>query len=382
MIYDFMEPTDILVLGNGFDKHCGLASSFKDYFYAEFFDVNKKPIINKIIDNIWNLIFYYAFIIKKTSGNQLIDRVENDEPLWMDVEGYIRNVFEIQLNLMPKIGIFDLINTALISDNNSWMNTSVSYTGQGVWHLDGGNKEQRYNIYQLSLLLKEKYGYKKPEELLFGELKRFESDFSKYLRVEVKNKQQLYDSNVQKFILSDVDNYGSRDLFVISFNYTNEFGSSVKSNNIDNIHGTLKEDNIIIGIDTSNKQVMKVAEIFSKIDRRMMAGLNGLTLPAPKTIRDVIFYGCSLGEQDYSYFSFIFDKYGLGTSDVRFIFLYSNFESEKAKNEKNKEKYVNSVKSLVDYYIQKNKSGQTITNLFSDRKIIIDELIHFKENWI
>ena len=31
------KPNTLLILGNGFDKYCGLASSFEDYFKSRFF---------------------------------------------------------------------------------------------------------------------------------------------------------------------------------------------------------------------------------------------------------------------------------------------------------------------------------------------------------
>lgn len=370
---ELRKPTDILVLGNGFDMHCGLHSSFKCFFDSTFFDSNGKPLFDKINNNIWNLIFYYAFELPKDKGGTLIKRVRNSNPLWMDVEEYINKVFETDNDLLFKMRICDFINNILRNKESFLFSDERAMSGDSHY-LDGYDKEQRFNIKRKVLELRDQYGYTSPIDLLYDELKRFECIFSKYLLDDLSKNEAEYCANVQKFILGNMDNFASKELFIISFNYTNKFENNIEQNNILFPHGTLDNNNIIIGIGDNHKKVYREADIFKKIRRRIDNGDSTFELPPGSDIRNVYFYGCSLGMLDYSYYSFIFRKYGLGTSESKFVFLYSNYEKTYAKNKANFTKYSNNIEQVVARYCKDNKMPFDFMYLFNDGKIQIKEL--------
>ena len=370
---ELRQPTDILILGNGFDMHCGLHSSFKCYFESTFIDANKKPIFCKINSNIWNLIFYYAFMLPIDKGGTLIKRVHNSNPLWMDVEEYINKVFEVGNDLLLKLPICGFINNILRSKDSYLFNDERTMSGDNEF-LDGYEKEQKYHIKLKVLELRDKYGYISPTELLYDELKRFEQDFNNYLSNEIANNEKMYCDNIQKFILTNMDNYGSKELFVISFNYTNRFGSNVDKNNLLFPHGTLEQNNIIIGIGDNNGKIYPDAEVFKKIRRRMDNGDGGFNLPPASDIRNVYFYGCSLGMLDYSYYSFVLKKYDLGVSNTNFVFLYSNFEKTETKNKANYNKYIDNIRKVIMRYCKDNKKDFDFNYLYNDGKLQIKEL--------
>ena len=51
---------DVLITGNGLDLHCGLKSSFKDFFDFKLLTSSSTFNENEIASNIWYLIFTYS----------------------------------------------------------------------------------------------------------------------------------------------------------------------------------------------------------------------------------------------------------------------------------------------------------------------------------
>lgn len=374
---ELRKPNTLLVLGNGFDLHCGLHSSFKDFFNSEMLDFDGKPITMKITSNIWYIIFYYAFMLKGDKGGTLIPYVKNEDPLWMDIEEYISKVFSAGDNLILNMRIYDFINNALNSGESSLFNDEVSISGYNM-SLNGGDKEQKYNIKQITLRLCEIYDYRNAIDLLFRELKRFENDFSDYLISEINNNKVAYKEKVDDFLLNKMDNYGSNEVFVLSFNYTNQFEKCVEKENVLNLHGTLKDKNIIIGVDNKDNAIFSLAERFKKLDRRMQIGYLSVEIPDSNQINQVVYYGCSLGMLDYSYYSFIFKKYRLGESKTKFVFLYSDFCKTKEENETIRRKYIDSIKSLIMRYLNEGHKEFDLEYLFSDSIVSIIELNSYK----
>ena len=75
----------LLILGNGFDLHCGLKSSYKDFFRASILDTysehNGFPNMEQDCEGFWeSLLFrYYMKFNKQTNYN------------WCDIETIIKN---------------------------------------------------------------------------------------------------------------------------------------------------------------------------------------------------------------------------------------------------------------------------------------------------
>lgn len=176
------KATDILVVGNGFDLHCGLKSSFKNFFDSELktpFGFNSEKIKN----NIWYLIFTYAFMLDRDRKGNIVPFVSNSDPLWMDVETYIDNVFKSKKNLLPLLPIYDFILNTLEQEPEGLLNDSSV--------INGDYKNQPFQISHRVWDLKYNYNLKTPEDILFFDLKRFEQDFAQYLKKEVDKKKTI-----------------------------------------------------------------------------------------------------------------------------------------------------------------------------------------------
>ena len=148
---------------------------------------------------------------------------------------------------------------------------------------------------------------KKIQEKEKDRRKRFEKDFIQYLNEQLKlNKNYL--SNVEYFFNNVIDNNGSKNHYIVNFNYTTGCNRFVGNNSI-NIHGTLENNNIIIGIDNDPGDGRFLgADVFTKLDRRAKNKSSAFKLPSETDIDTILVFGHSLGRQDYSYFRYIFEK--------------------------------------------------------------------------
>lgn len=48
-----------VIIGNGFDLHCGLKSSFKDFFFQKILNKDGQVNVASTRSNIWYLLFYF-----------------------------------------------------------------------------------------------------------------------------------------------------------------------------------------------------------------------------------------------------------------------------------------------------------------------------------
>lgn len=362
------KATDILVIGNGFDLHCGLKSSFKDFFESE---LKSGQLLNvqKIKSNIWYLIFTFAFMLNngKNDKAKLIKCINKDNPLWMDVEDYIASVFDLHTNSK----VYYFINKTLKENDFS------TYYENGNDYLNGDYRNQLFTIKQRILELKLMHGFTNAEDLLFFELKNFEKDFARYLKKEVERKKEDYEKEIGEFIVCNLDNYGERNLFVLSFNYTNNFNNNVDKDKKCNIHGSLEEDNIIIGIGDNESSKNSGRELFVKYKRRMAMNFGSLNLPKDN-IRNVLFYGCSFSTQDFEYYDYLFKLYKLGEGDTTFTFLYSDFSRTEKENEENRKKYISKCGETIKKHLLCNNKSLNFNNLYCEGKIVFMSLDKFK----
>ncbi len=345
----------LLILGNGFDKKCGLKSSFFDYystlFKSESIENNK---IRKLFEFIKNNKFSY-------------DRIEL---LLKDL-----------ISVPETLTIWDIyffIKLDLTSNNTMWFDVERSIEYSFLDEIVIRNKkyknywdyfiEKHYEIYQklrsepfyrFSTSMKEEllvyfmYVSKVNSRFKLGEdynrkidvlnfyeylkdqLEIFELNFRNYLKGIVNDedyKKKQY-SNCTKLKLNETN--------ILSFNYT-EFNTDMAAK-IENVHGTLTNNLSIIGIDGSYLSSNDLSYQFTKTYRKMeqftrqkSKTVNTILDPEIKTI---IFYGHSLNKQDYSYFQSIFDFYNIygyknsgSKSDriknVKLIFYYSLYEGK------------------------------------------------------
>ena len=367
----------LVVIGNGFDLHCKLYSSFSHFMNAEVLVENYQiyktyNIIFKKF-NIWYYLLTFSFYIDDKEG--FFTFINNNDPRWMDVENYIKGILCDKKNKQ-----YDWMNQVLYAVKNP-----LSVRDKGFYYYrDNGMKELIFNYMSREA---KKYNYL--TDFLYDELERFEDDFTSYLKQEAEKDEfvELTKKTLERFKINK--NYDA--LYVWSFNYTNPV------NNYDNclyqnIHGCLEDENnrIIIGIDqnelndeiiSTRKGIIRFTKAWKKL--RYIGPVN--ELPDRNKINQISIYGHSLGAQDYSYFHSIFNYYDIiNKSNLKVAFYFSNYEENEdgtpnnEKNQYNYLKYIDSIFKLLNDYaknsVNEKESKTLVTRLLLERRILIEEL--------
>ncbi len=329
--------------------------------------------------NIWYLIFLYKKLLMKKDWNfienQILQEVLVDQRglnifskvLFGILTRYIlnenidKNIILVcngsEIKIFPNI--YNVLSYNLYNklDNNKENNIVYKnlFTELGVWKLeiekkiasivasDGySNKKIRVDIIKEIELLN------CIAEILLEQLKEIECDFIMYLDNKI-NTHNLYlnNSNIlaSNLLKSSKTNNKNINCNILSFNYTEPWGQKfnfrdnfIHVNLVRNIHGTLKNKNIIFGVDDNIIDADSESYRFTKVSRIMEMNTIKESMSTPinvildKSVSRVVFYGHSLSDADYGYFRMIFDEY-VKKENVCFEFCYTVFEGTTEKNE-------------------------------------------------
>lgn len=411
-----MVKSQLIVLGNGFDLDCGLKSSFSDYL-APRFSRFMNAIVTMSSDSprvvmpeellraislarltIWDeVLFSYSKLtrglsikdsdsseIRTSLCSDITDTRGKDEQLehWSDVEG--------RLDFMTR---------------HSTNSGSAQWYSQICKHLNSGERrpprlremgiEARYIFQSLGEEACDKTAF---DKFLLSELRRFEGDFRRHLLNSVGEKTD-YPTVAEKRLGQIADDLvgvsGEGDLrpstAVLSFNYTRPSGESLSRGGVSryvNIHGTLDDDNIIMGVDG------RLPSVLSKKSRREAVGLRqdvgslAIAKKADGAVRpvDVIkVFGHSLCLSDYPYYEQLFDAVDLVAGGTKIIFYALDIEDgdgddDKRTEEKrkNKKACLSSVRELLTEYFWRRKNYPTIEEIkraISAAEVKADELM-------
>ena len=362
---------DIVVIGNGFDLQANMSTRFEDF-------VNSFQINQIGYDNSNNFIVnVLRNLSPKTNQFNNSDKWLNffgfssdlERKNWMDVEQLLNNILYNKKVFSSVNSVFEGYTNYLISNDASMPNTVLA-------HFAAQFKGQckRGNI--LTFLKKE--------------ISVFEDLLSEYLnKHEGSYRGQFY--RYKEVILKKLTLYSS-SYVVLNFNYT-----ECPSIETINIHGSLQgsnKTNIIIGVDPTNnigyKELSNMnsndffttfkngKEFFTKAYRRMLlTGRDGKQfsyLPKENECERIIFYGHSLGEQDYSYFQSLFDKYDLYGSNLKLVFYYST----NYLNHNEPKTTIQRVYSLINEYgltLDNKDHGLNLLNkIMLEGRLLIEEL--------
>ncbi|MDQ8554478.1 AbiH family protein, partial [Enterococcus faecium] len=328
-----MNNKKLIILGNGFDLACNLKSTYKAFFenritseirevlndalqcfrdqmisddlfgYNTIFKV-KEPkdyfqtrrtlqvnngtgthsVYGVIRDSnltFWDLIFYYSGGSEKDLQWQDIEQKMLDFFCFTDEDTKFPNLNMIKKTLR---GVFSSVNaeTLICLHLASFLPDRIEYENKNLLNY------------------------------LYDELRTFENNFAEYIRSIINDD---YESKACNLLLAMVEASSIPHISdkVFSFNYTNPFKDQLK---IINVHGTVKENNIIFGIDQENVDPTKDIYRFTKTFRQMTETKLAVTyqeniLPDKEEIDEIVFFGHSLSTLDYSYFQTIFDHYEL-----------------------------------------------------------------------
>lgn len=372
-----MHSSQLLILGNGFDLHCGLKSSYKDFFQSTILDtIGGRYDLQQMkagVSGFWEtLLFGYYTTFGKVNYN------------WCDIETIIKNTVLAIGNRNKGLAFEALESVKRREDSNEIK--SVYGTIEHFIYINC------MSIFYDTLYSGKTYSDNEAYSLLINrilqELHKFERGFCKYIKNNIVNPNNEKEYNTQyivnamnllntltgftdiryetiddiierqeeayykpisptmyqsdwreKHILSqEFSNLHSVN--ILSFNYTALFDIlGVQSPCLyNNVHGKLCMNkcaencascNIIFGIDDTVIQSQEEnfeLHKFSKTYRKMLIA-DAETSILPKIDNQMVeikFYGHSLSEADYSYFQSIFDYYNLYENNkVSLIFYYS-----------------------------------------------------------
>lgn len=317
----------LLILGNGFDLQCGLKSSFTDFY---------KP--RKTMVDLFNRELHRVLTIKRKAqldlGELTVWDLMLDSPLnnWCDIEKTIED-WVTDTEKITKI-------VHALNEYRKW----IQYKSASFNSFSGLDYESQAVVYYVSRVdsnLKIPYTPKRLYAFLLSELKRLELTFTDYLIQEVK-KKNYFDRSTSLLYDLIQDQYptdGETEVknSVLDFNYTNPIQSELSSNmqndfTLVNIHGSLRKNNIVFGIDAKdhmdNDGIMPFTKTYRLLfikdpDRGKLVDTYGPHTSALNPATDLIkFYGHSLAQADNSYFQSIFDEVNLYAGQTKLIFYY------------------------------------------------------------
>lgn len=333
-----MEKVKIIV-GNGFDLHCGLMSSYNNYFnyYKKKYD-RIKDWINKSTDNIpknsieSDFLKHWVDFEGMESINlwdvffEMINMCQSDEKKrgWCDIEKLMSLSFSKDSDASVKIPKW----------NNVYRLVSQATIPYGKWSFEIVLASFYIKKFSISSIDNELTFYL----LLLDELKSFEKNFGKYLARQhdffdrfINHHNSEYDDKALR-TLSLFGSAGEKGNIVSidSFNY-GCFNSAEYDCILRNINGTLQAP--IFGVDSKSLGEGRVAEfVFSKTNRRMEMDMSKAHTFVDSGFENAVVYGHSLSESDYSYFFPLMDQLNMTnfSSKNKMVFAFSIFNQNQA----------------------------------------------------
>ena len=322
-------PNVKLVLGNGFDLYCGLYTKYSDFYCIFFekydslrnlfeqFEINNKSDFSKLnldLVTVWDVFFML---------NSSKDPYSNIKE-WCDIEKLILGSLSDEKNAF----------SYMISKVN-W--NTIKYCVEKN-SLASNHPERfivdfiKYKFEKLNLQGSNFYRF------LLKELKLFENNFGIYIRNQI---YEIYDVNFNQFIKNEkyiklaikaIENLCSLDnvVSIDSFNYTEIIDSRV-SEIYHHINGGYEAP--IFGID-SIFDPNDARFLFTKTGRRIDLDLIENNYEQKEEFENVVVFGHSLNQADYSYFFPLLDQIRLldNLETKKLVFAYSIYNENEEEN--------------------------------------------------
>ncbi|ECZ3726709.1 hypothetical protein F8B73_06865 [Listeria monocytogenes] len=406
MLYSMGEK-GLFIIGNGLDLEAKLPSKFIDFYKyrCELMELGYDEVTYNLKEEQKILIttkFYYGtnqiddFISIESLPNTeklnehitfwdfilLFSLKKSGDLRWCSIESQIEDVLEsLSADLhYTVVKFFDVLRHGKIGSR---------YTNPFTYSIEDVSKEYEhgpnakrltaglYLSYMIFLRKEEpQYNNVSVGTFLMLELKRYEDDFKKYIN---SNKTSDYLNNrneIIKAILNKSPNI--KKVNIMNFNFTkNDFQDDINlKDKVDkevNIHGISEED-VIFGIDNEKITPDSEAYDFTKTYRKLISKGNSKQGILSKDISEIIFFGHSLSDADFSYFQSIFDYLDIYSTDISLIFYYVNYknDAELVRREETK-----AVRALILKYgesMDNQKKGKNILH-----KLLLEERISVLE---
>ena len=375
----------LLILGNGFDIQCGLKTDYLSFFkerYNEQRFIDLKKCISQVevtrydanntehsleseIITVYDLYKRYNDVLfKKMSLWDFVFIYEDilaGNPGWYNIENLIFDyISNNKVTYASIIGVEKKIN-----------NTSLI-------------KNDRLNLILYMLFNKMKIAFTpmKFNEWLLEQLKIIEKSFKEYVIKELDNNRNKYDERTWDFYnyFTTVKDYDHKPLSLINFNYTTPNIGGDNLQYFTNIHGNINQGEIIFGIDEKNSKEDSWIEpsdtkyLFTKTARKIHAFENNENFIVNKNRdKNILIYGHSLNEQDYSYFQSVFDIYNISEGDTIIYVAWSSYD----KNRKIRALTVNNAIRLLKYYgnsLRNDRGKNLLHRMLLEKRIRIIEV--------
>lgn len=380
----------VVVLGNGFDLHCGLHSRYLDFykysydktanilFWFELFQQNQFSEVNdyhvKIEKyTIWDVFFALNY---KEEGNVTTKN-------WFDIE---------------KLILSSLISEDDVKNHREWshlkLDSVVDWNQIKQYYIKGTQCLTDENQF-VAKIFRYKAGLRNyPDffEFLLDELKLFEQEFGKFIESQIKsdylsNQTKCYPYNKKYFdnAISTIQKFSLIEKIsrIDTFNYSYILGDLVKDK-IHHINGTI--DHPIFGVDSIYFKPSDKRFIFTKTARRMDADTANQNISYPAKIENIIIYGHSLNDADFNYYFPLFDKINLldpqASGTVVFVFTVFDPNKETQIRTDTRERL-----SHILYEYAKSKNGEINAERFLDSlttqgRVFVSEIPKIEASYI
>lgn len=360
----------LLILGNGFDLQAGLKTTYNDFFVS-----SEKPLLEKWIKDsnsvegnqisLISLLLYNSYYRKPDKFTDIMTLypyqvnyqseyvealgLDNNVENWMDIEGFLARIIK---------GKGFAILEKLFKKNFSFRDSS----NEGICK----NDDVQFLI--RNAMVHKKYFYEPTfQQFVINEIKIFETRFADYIKRQL-DENKNYVKNARKILTAIIPSTAD-DISIINFNYTQiekRMFESFGNKKIFNVHGTI-ENNPIIGIDPGDTLEEKTIQ-FTKTFRKLVGQKVSRAL---EKYDEIIIYGHSLGEQDYSYFHSIFDFVDLYHGNTNVIFYYSdNYIKDNDEAELNNKRNNHRIAMAKSLFALIKKYGETLDNKGNGKNLV------------
>ncbi len=367
MVYNKEMTNSILIIGNGFDLACNLKSKFSNFLTDEKLEQLRANPYS--CENFWYLLSALKF--NKNADNEenhIFPILAKDDYLWMDIESLIKEVSTSKLpryyaQFFKENNYLALFTSAFVNRNNNMFlakDNEFSYLRMFFIKRFPNIFEQTINIIDFLKL----------------ELEKFERTFAAYLIESIRTTDNYYEKAYELFGFLGCT--GVNPDFLIDFNYTHDdekFNELFGNDNRIFIHGSVK-NKPIIGFDSSNIS-SDAPVLLSKAWQKMSSNISGVKLPQFDEEFEIKFFGHSLGEQDYSYFHALFDRYDIYNKKVSLCFIYSRYKDDEKENDEITKTYCNDVYKLLNDYALRSGKESNYRTLIS--RLQIENRLHIYE---
>jgi len=379
----------LLVLGNGFDLNAGYKTRYDDFFSSRRLSLKSSiDLIENLLSNLNNLTTHKAsYILNIYFSNIEVKKlllwdwyflfryinIKTDNINWCDVESNIHEFVSNKVNndKIDTINVYKIFNHIKGITINSAQQLLFEFNDDSV-----GDFNRLF-----ALILKRCYSTKIREndietsilELFLDDLKEFESEFMSYIELQ-KNDLYQEKSNTLFKQLGCLDS----DFYILNFNYTNptygltnELKKKYKFS--DNIHGSIKDGNIIFGVDQSLLDNKNYNFMFSKTARKIYSKNNQRISDLSvinKSISKIVIYGHSLNDADFSYFISMFDYFNIYNSDITLEYYFTIYKEEE-KNRIIKECNSRIINLIYKYSNHKNSDTSLLHKLVLEKRLLV-----------